>query len=233
MTSSILGIIPARAGSRGIPHKNTALLAGKPLITYTLEAALNCMQIDHLVITTDCERVMGIGNEYGVEIIERPAELASATATSDAVVLHTLQALKSTGQTFDAFILLQPTSPLRTADDISFAIALFQEQQGKGSVVSVVRPDKHPMKSFELGQDHLQPWIDEQTLGSPRQLLPELVQSDGAIYITATERFIATNSFYSHPVTPYFIPKQHSIDVDGADDLELAAFYLSRTDRHS
>ncbi|MES9903463.1 MAG: acylneuraminate cytidylyltransferase family protein [Sedimenticola sp.] len=231
--TSILGIIPARAGSRGIPHKNTTLLAGKPLIAYTLEAAQNCPAIDYLVVTTDCERVSEIAKNYAVDIINRPATLATATATSDDVVQHVLQTVAAEGRTYDAFVLLQPTSPLRTAEDIRHAIALFQKQRYRGSVVSVVRPDKHPMKSFQLNHGHLKPWIDEKTLGSPRQLLPELVQSDGAIYITSTEAFITHGGFYSPPLTPYFIAKQHSIDVDDADDLQLATFYLSKVERDS
>lgn len=231
--TSIVGIIPARAGSRGLPHKNTTLLAGKPLIAYTLEAALACQQIDHLIVTTDCSKVIQISSDYAIEVIQRPKELANATATSDDVVFHALLELQASGRHYDSFVLLQPTSPLRTAVDISDAIALFQRQECNGSVISVVHPDRHPMKTLKLVDDQLVPWIDEQTLGSPRQLLPELVQTDGAIYITSTRQFTISHSFYSPPVTPYFIPREHSIDVDDINDLELASFYLSRKKKHS
>ena len=135
MTKKVLAIIPARGGSKGLPRKNIADLAGKPLIAWTIEASLNSKYITKTMVSSDDKEILDISVEYGAEIIKRPENLASDDATSESVVKHAIDCLEATGEVFDIVVLLQPTSPLRNSKDIDNAIELMFSSDATSSVV--------------------------------------------------------------------------------------------------
>ena len=144
---ALLALIPARGGSRGVPRKNVREIAGKPLIAWTIEAALSVRGIDRVVVTTDDAEIAEVSRAAGAEVpFLRPAELAADETPGIAPVFHALDALPD----FDEVLLLQPTSPLRGANDIEALLALVRESNAS-SVVSVTEPDCHPAWMFRLG----------------------------------------------------------------------------------
>ncbi|MES9875525.1 MAG: acylneuraminate cytidylyltransferase family protein [Candidatus Sedimenticola sp. PURPLELP] len=221
-----LAVITARAGSIGIKGKNLADLCGKPLIAYSIEAALACPEISRIIVTTDGDRIYAVAKECGAEVIRRPPELGTDFVSINDVVAHVLQELDGELDDHDALVLLQPTSPLRTSGDISSALSLLEQGRGEGSVISVMTPKMHPMKTMRLEDGLLSPWVDRETLGTPRQLLPDLVHTNGALYVTAVGSYLEAGHFYSEPIRPYFMPESRSVDVDSPADLELASYYL-------
>ncbi|MES9936033.1 MAG: acylneuraminate cytidylyltransferase family protein [Sedimenticola sp.] len=221
-----LALITARAGSKGIKGKNLADLCGKPLIAYSIEAAIENPLVTRTVVTTDGEEIAKVAEAYSADVIMRPAELGTDFVSINDVVSHALGELEAELSSHDALMLLQPTSPLRTTEDISSALSLFAESGLEGSVISVLTPRMHPMKTMKLEDGLLSPFVDRETLGTPRQLLPELVHTNGALYITAVQSYLEVGHFYSKPIRPYFMPESRSVDVDSPPDLELAAYYL-------
>ncbi|MEW8014608.1 MAG: acylneuraminate cytidylyltransferase family protein [Candidatus Sedimenticola endophacoides] len=223
-----LAVITARAGSKGIPGKNLADLAGRPMLSYTLEAALQCGEFDRVVVSTDGQEIGDLARDYGADVVWRPPELAGDRVRSQPVVRHVLDTLGGEIAGFRFLAGLQPTSPLRGAEHIREAFRLYRESGMRGSLISVVEPDKHPMKCFLLERERLRPWIDTETLGAPRQQLPCLYNLNGAIGITTITGFLESGDFYTEPLIPYFMSRASSVDIDAPEDLELAAYYLKR-----
>src|SRR4030066_411377 len=151
---SVLAIIPARGGSRGIPRKNVRLLCGKPLIAYTIETALSSKLIDRVVVSTEDEEIAGISKEYGAEVIKRPEELARDDSPTIDVVMHVLNWFEEKNEYFDIVVLLEPTSPLRKENDLDSAVRLFiQKIDEADSLIS-------------LGEIHLEnPHIEDSRRG--------------------------------------------------------------------
>jgi N-acylneuraminate cytidylyltransferase/CMP-N,N'-diacetyllegionaminic acid synthase len=140
----IIALVPARGGSKGLPGKNVLPLLGKPLIAWTIEQAKACSYIDRVMVTTDDDGIAAAAREFGADVpFKRPAHLATDAAKSLDVVLHALDWLEAHGDRYDLLVLLQPTSPLRTAGDIGGALDLFISKNA-GAVVSVCETDHHP-----------------------------------------------------------------------------------------
>ena len=141
----ILAIIPARGGSKGIPHKNIIDLCGKPLVAYTIDAALNSKYIDYVMVSTDDEKIADVAKAYGAKVpFMRPAVLASDTAKTLDTILYSIKKLSDMGEEFLDFVLLQPTEPLRISNDIDAAIEKYYENN-RQSLVSVSEVDDHPI----------------------------------------------------------------------------------------
>lgn len=138
-----LALIPARGGSKGIKKKNLTLLQGKPLLYYTINAAKNSKYIDKIVLSSDCDEILNYGKSQDIEILKRPREFALNDTTSDKVILHSLQFYKG----YDNIILLQPTSPLRTASHIDEAFEFFKKEK-TDSIISVCECDNKILKAF-------------------------------------------------------------------------------------
>jgi CMP-N-acetylneuraminic acid synthetase len=151
--TNVIAIIPARGGSKGIPRKNIRLLAGKPLIAYTIEAAFTS-KMDKVIVSTEDEEIAEISKKYGAEVIERPKGLAKDETPTIDVIFHVLEILKAKNYNPDIVVLLQPTSPLRNAEDIYNAIKLFLDSDCE-SVVSVCEVEHPPYWSFEIEEAYL------------------------------------------------------------------------------
>ena len=223
---NIVSIIPARGGSKGIPRKNIKLLNGKPVIGYSIEASNSCPLINETYVSTEDKEIAEISINFGANLIKRPFELARDTSGSIEVILHALDYLEN-NQTFpDLFILLQPTSPLRTANDIKNSINLFMENDCD-SLVSVCELDHQSLLNFSLKNDYLIQNNDESFFNSRRQDLPTYYALNGAIYITTPSFIRKNNSFYSDKTIPYIMPKDRSVDLDTPFDFRFVEFLLN------
>ena len=223
-TKRILALIPARGGSKGIHHKNIALLAGKPLIQYTIDAARQSKYIDYILVSTDDAEIAEISKKIGAKVpFLRPKELASDTAKTIDAVLHAIETLRKAGETFDSLVLLQPTSPLRTAEDINRAVETFYESN-RQPVVSVSEVSDHPILIRTIEKtpegEYLKPLLQT---GSTvrRQDMPPFYRVNGSIYINPVEEINSTTSFNDNPI-PFVMSPSHSIDIDEPLDLKIA-----------
>ena len=222
-----LAIIPARGGSKGIPKKNIRLLAGKPLIAYTIEAALKSKYIDKVVASTEDEEIAEVSRKYGAEVIKRPEELARAESPTIDAIFHALEVLKTENYTPDIVILLQPTSPLRNAKDIDNAVELFLDSDC-GSVVSVCEVEHSPYWSFKIEKGHLKTLFEEEYGRMRRQDLPKVYSPNGAIYVSTPEILHNYKDFYCNYIIPYIMPIERSVDIDNEVDFMLAELLVKK-----
>lgn len=218
----VLGIIPARGGSKGIRNKNIVQLAGKPLIAYSLEAAQSSRLLSRCIVSTDSEEIAGICKALAADVpYLRPAELAQDNTPTLPVIQH---ALKILDEKFDAVMILQPTSPFRSSDDIDNAIEMLAVHPEADSIISVVKVgDNHParMKCIQDGW-LVDPSFAEEVEGQRRQDLPELFLRNGAIYLTRTEVITEQNSLKGGKSLAYIMPELRSVNIDSEIDLLLA-----------
>jgi CMP-N-acetylneuraminic acid synthetase len=221
----VLGLVPARGGSQGIPRKNIAQVSGQPLLQYTAEAALRSRRLARVVLSTDDEEIADVGRRCGLEVpFMRPPELARDETPSLPVVHHVLRRLEADGARFDAVCLLQPTHPLRRASDIDGAIELL-ERTGADSVISFVDVgETHPARMRKIGADGRisDPPFAEEVDGTRRQDLPKLYFRDGSIYVTRTPVLMSEESFQGRDCRAWIVPRERHCNVDTAFDLFLA-----------
>ena len=225
----ILALIPARGGSKGIPHKNIIPVAGKPLIRYTIDAALQSRYIDYVLVSTDDVEIARVAKACGAQVpFLRPAELAADTSRTVDAVIHAAETLKQRGETFDSLVLLQPTSPLRTAEDIDGAIEKFYAG-GRQAVVSVSPAEDHPVLVRTIEQtpdgERLKPLLAGSSTVR-RQDMPAFYRVNGCVYINAMEELNRDTSFNDNPA-PWVMEKSHSVDIDEPADLALAEYLLN------
>lgn len=221
----ILALIPARGGSKGIKGKNIIPLAGKPLIAYSIEAAKKSKYIDSIVVTTDSEKIAEVAKEYGARVpFLRPAELAADTSKTIDAVLHAIKTLKSLSEEYDVLVLLQPTQPLRTADDIDKAIELYYGN-GENGLVSISRVDDSPLLIRSINDDGKLKNLLSQNSTCRRQDMPDYYKVNGCIYINKIDELNENTSFNDNKV-PFIMTKGHSVDIDELSDLWMAEYYL-------
>lgn len=222
-------IIPARSGSKGIPDKNIRLLAGKPLVAYSIDAALSVADKEHIIFSTDSEKYADVARGCGLPVnYMRPAELATDTAGSRGVILDAMDYADNAGIKYDCVILLQPTSPLRTAEDILGTMALFKDDADMA--VSVTEASSNPYYNcFETdsltGALHIS---KGEGLYTRRQDAPPVYEFNGAVYVInpASIRKMPMGKF---PVrVPYVMPKERSVDLDTPLDWDIAELILNR-----
>lgn len=222
----ILAIVPARAGSKRLPRKNTLELQGKPLICWTLEAAQESRVIDLLVISSDDDEVLAHAERLGVRALRRPVGLAQDTSTTYDVLQHTLDFLALEDLRPARIMLLQPTSPLRDADDIKAAVSRMNETQAK-SVVSVCPCEHSPLWSNTLGaQGEMDDFLSPALLNQRSQDLPLYYRLNGAIYIANTQYFIEQKGFFMPNSMAYIMLPEKSVDIDTVIDFKLCQIIL-------
>ena len=226
--SNILAVITARGGSKGIPRKNLALLAGKPLIAWTIEAALGSRAKPRVIVSTDDEDIARVSQAWGAEVpFMRPPEMARDDSPHVPVVLHAVEWMEShEGLKPEWVLLLQPTSPLRTAEDIDAAVGLALEKNADG-VVSVVEAPAHPFVLKRMTPEGaLQDFMPKPEGYLPRQSLPKVYAVNGAIYLVRTDMLLEKQTFYTDRTFGYVMPPERSLDVDTPWDLRLADMIL-------
>jgi CMP-N,N'-diacetyllegionaminic acid synthase len=218
----ILGLIPARGGSKGIPRKNVRDIAGKPLIAWTIDAALSSNLISSVIVSTDDPEISKVAREFGAETpFLRPSELSTDLTPGIEPVLHAMRILSG----YDIVVLLQPTSPLRNADDIDNCIGLLL-RTGSDAVVSVTESKSHPAWTYEMSEDgHLLSAGNASQIGR-RQDLPKAYSLNGAIYASNSEYLTTRRSFLGGKTLGYVMPSERSIDIDDSLDFRIAEMLL-------
>jgi N-acylneuraminate cytidylyltransferase/CMP-N,N'-diacetyllegionaminic acid synthase len=222
---SVLGLVVARGGSKGLPRKNVRELCGRPLIAWTIDAARAATCLDAVVVTTDDAEIAEVARRYGAEVpFMRPAALATDTAASVDVVEHALETLAASGRRFDVVVLLEPTSPLREASDIDAAVRRLIES-GAGSIVSVCRADVcHPAFMYRMGErETLLPFLPNQPGGVRRQDIEPLYYLEGTVYASTVDALKARRTFCHDQTIGYEVPKWKAIEIDDLDDFLMAA----------
>jgi CMP-N,N'-diacetyllegionaminic acid synthase len=224
-----VGIIPARGGSKGIPRKNIVHVAGKPLIQYTIDEALNAGYLDTVIVSTDCPEIADISVACGAEVpFLRPPHISSDEAKTIDVILHALQHLKEKGRSYDAVVLLQPTQPLRKSHHIDEAIKLFASGQCE-SVVSVCPVSEHPVLMRTIGPSGKLVSVLGGTSAVRRQDFLPVYKVNGVLYINRIDDDLNKNTSLNDNKMPYFMETQDSIDIDTPEDLEFFRSVVERT----
>ncbi len=230
--SFVLGIITARGGSKGIEDKNITLLADKPLIQYTIEAAQNSSALGDLILSTDSQKISDCAATFELKCNElRPAHLATDEAKSCDVIRYEIDNYEArTGQRVDTIILLQPTAPLRTSRDIDDAYAIYEDRNSnQSSLISCYNAESvHPRIMYRKERDHLTPLLEEGRDIIRRQKMFKAYVRNGALYIVDRDYFMETGKTICESPALYEMSKERSINIDSPEDLELASFYLQR-----
>lgn len=224
----MIAIIPARGGSKGLPGKNIKLLEGKPLIAYTIEAALKSEKVDRVIVSTDCDKIAKIALQYGVEIpFMRPDFLATDTATSLDVYKYTFEKLETEeGIAINNFIVLQPTSPLRTSKHIDEAITLFENKKAI-SVIGFCKED-HPIFWHKFLDENGQfEEVFEGDYIKNRQDTRATYYPNGAIYIF-NKSVLETGQYYTKKSYAYIMEREVSVDIDTLDDFKYIEFLMNK-----
>jgi CMP-N-acetylneuraminic acid synthetase len=216
----ILAIIPARGGSKGVPGKNIKLLGDKPLIAHAIECAIGSKTVTKIVVSTDSDEIAKVAANYQVEIIKRPSALADDTSN---VVTAAEHVYKFLNEEFDIVVLLQPTSPLRTANDLDNVITLLQENPESDGVISVVpMDDLHPARMYNLSEDNkLIPFLENGEILRRQDLIP-VYYRNGCFYAVRTKAFFEQKSFMVENKLAYIMNPEWLANIDTQRDFKLA-----------
>jgi CMP-N,N'-diacetyllegionaminic acid synthase len=232
----VLGIIPARGGSKGVPRKNVKILAGKPLLQWTAEAALKS-NLDKVILSSEDPEIISFGKSAGLEVpFTRPKELAKDDTPAIDVVIHAVEELKrSYGYQPEAVMLLQPTSPLRTTKHINEALHLFDQHPEATSLVSVVKVPHSmvPESLMRLDQNgylkHVRLWDERKNLRQEKPLY--YARNGAAIYLVRILCLLEEKSLYGGRILSYEMSREESVDIDDLFDFEMCGFLLEKRGR--
>jgi CMP-N,N'-diacetyllegionaminic acid synthase len=220
---TLLALIPARGGSKGIPRKNIRPFCGKPLLQWSIEVALAAPSVHQVVVSTDDPEIAAVALAGGAEVpFLRPAELASDTAPGIAPVLHALEQLPEVSDV----LLLQPTSPLRLVEDVE-AIVVLRREARREAAVSVTLSSKHPAWMFGLSPHQMLEPLLPAAEAACRQQLPAAYELNGALYLASREFLERERSFLTADTLGYVMPPERSVDIDSQLDWQWAEFLLN------
>lgn len=231
-TKKVLAIIPARAGSKGIPDKNIIELCGKPLIVHTIEASLKSKYLDKIVISTNSTKVMDVASEYDVEVpFKRPENLSDDASSSYAVIEHAIDFYKNIlKEEFDYIVMLEPTSPLRDEDDIDKAIEMLNEHSSASALVGISKVEaQHPsFLAYKDEKGFLSSYSDSDIKIIRRQEISNLFFFEGSIYCSKVKALLDKKSFYHNKTIGYEMPKFKSFEIDDYDDLIIIEAFMKK-----
>lgn len=218
----ILAIIPARGGSKGLPRKNIIDLAGKPLIAWSIEAALKSRYITTTVVSSEDDEILAVAAQHGAGIVRRPNELAQDTTASEPVITHALQeVMNRQDEKFDYVVLLQPTSPLRSAEHIDAAFEQLLHSDAD-ALISVCQYDKKVLKTFlKNDEGYLHGIANDRYPFMRRQDLPDVLMPNGAVYIIEADAFLKEERLFTSRTVPFTMNDESSVDVDTLEDLQM------------
>jgi CMP-N-acetylneuraminic acid synthetase len=227
MKEKVIAIIPARSGSKGISDKNIKELHGKPLIAYTIEAAIKSNAFEDVVVSTDSEKYKCIAEKYGAWVpFLRPKELSEDTSSTNDVIEDVLIKLKSMGKEYESFMILQPTSPLRDEKDIVNAIQLFYAKNAN-SVVSMCECEHSPILTRQLDHDMKLDGFLSELKSARRQDMKKFYRLNGAIYLLRTNYFLENKDYYKNESYAYIMENIKSIDIDENLDFIISESIIS------
>lgn len=224
----ILGIIPARSGSKSLKDKNIKILAGKPLMAYSIEAAISSEIFETVMVSTDSVQYAQIAKKYGAEVPFLRSESTSLdTSTTRETVLEVLDQYKTLGKVFDTICILQPTSPLRTADHIRAAFVLYRKRHAK-AVISVCEVDHSPLWANTLGDNYSLKAFIKKGGNQRRQQIEKYYRINGAIYMIDVGFYYENENLYVDDSYAYIMNREESIDIDTQLDFDIAEFLQNR-----
>jgi len=234
----VLGLIPARGGSKGVPRKNIRLLGGKPLLQYTAEAALAAQRLAKVILSTEDEEIADVGRNCGLAVpFLRPAELAEDDTPTLPVMQHAVSWMESRGERFDAVCLLQPTNPLRRSEDIDGCVELLEKSKADSVVTVLPVPAEYNPHWVYLSDasGRLRLSTGEASPIPRRQQLPPAFHREGSVYVTRRDVLMEQNSLYGKTLYGYSLESNASINIDTPQDwasaeIALAAMYRNKTE---
>jgi len=220
----VLGLLTARGGSKSLPRKNILSAGGKPLLAWSIEAAQQSKYIDRLVLSSDNEEIISVGKSYGCDVpFIRPDFLASDEASSYDVAIHALESIE---EQFDILVLLQPTSPLRTEQDIDNCIDLSTKT---GSCVSIVESSKSPYWMYRVYEkDRMEPILNSEKAILRRQDSPKIYMLNGAVYAVNCQWLYKNGAFIGDQTVPYIMPYDRSLDIDNEQDFQIFKMIVNK-----
>jgi CMP-N,N'-diacetyllegionaminic acid synthase len=228
----VLGIIPARGGSKGVPRKNIRELAGKPLLAWSIDAAKES-KLTRVIVSTDDTEIAQAALKWGADApFLRPAELSNDSARAIPMLQHAVKFCEDSGEFYDAVMMLQPTSPMRLAHDIDGAIAKMKADAQSSAVISVVPVGEfHParMKYLEGGL-LVDPPFCEAYENQPRQELTPMFIRSGSIYLVRRDTLMVQGSLKGNRCLAQIMPKNRSVNIDSPFDFEMATWFMSKSD---
>lgn len=227
-TGRVLALVTARGGSKGLPGKNLKPLAGKPLLAWSVSAGLGCPRVWRTAVSTEDPAIKAAARAAGAEVIDRPAALAGDLTTSADVVAHALESFGADRP--EHFVLLQPTSPFRTARHVTECLDAYLASDAACSI-SVAEAAHPPQKDFTLEGGLLRPLFSEDLLNLPRQALPKVYAPNGALYVMASDLFLERRAFFVPPALPFVMSAEDSVDIDTPLDFALAEIVAARRER--
>lgn len=225
MIKNTLAIIPARGASKGVVRKNIRLVAGLPLIAYTIKAAQASQNLTRVIVSTEDTEIADVSRSFGCEVVQRPLELAADDTPTLPVVMHALKTLSDLGERYEYGAVLQPTSPMRTGADIDAALNILYASDAD-SVVSVYQvSDCHPSRMYRLVSGQLVPYGDP-TASMRRQDLPPVYHRNGAVYAFRST-LLDQGTLLGSRLLPYIMPEERSLNIDTEYDLMLADLIMA------
>jgi len=226
ISEGVIAVIPARGGSKGLPRKNVRLLGGKPLIVWSIEAALGSRHVARTCVSTEDAEIAQVAREAGAEVVMRPDRLAQDHIQNNDVVRHVLETVGV--DRYRDLALLQPTSPLRTAEHLDGCIEAYR-QAGARTAMTVAPVEHHPGKSVVLSPAGMvEPFTTLEDMERRRQEMTPCFRQNGAVYLVSVVDFLTLNRFYLPPCAGYRMTGEESVDIDCELDLTLAELLLER-----
>lgn len=234
-TPKILGIIPAREGSKRVKHKNFRPFAGTTLVDIAIQQSQQAKLLTDIVLSTDSEEVLQIGSKYeGIINIKRPVELSDDKSPAVDYIIHTLEYLKDRKKyNYDIIVILQPSSPLRKAEDIDGTIETLLKHPEKEGAVSVVKVDHmvHPVKLKKMEGDNLLPFLEEESGRFAAHELPDIYVRNCAVYATRVEAVRKNHSAISPDSVGYVMPQDTSVDINEMIEFEFAEYLYTKSEK--
>lgn len=224
-SNKVLSVIPARGGSKRLPGKNILQLNGAPLIVYSIQAALGCHFVDKVVVSTNSYEIAKIAIDAGAEVDMRSEELSTDNTTT----IDVLKDLLTRKNSYDICVTLQPTSPLRTADDVTKSLELF-DKMNADAVISVSKAEHPPQWINTIGRNgEMDSFFSEEIKTKRSQDLGDYFRLNGAIFCNSIKRLLNSNSpIFNSNCYAYVMPLKRSVDIDTKDDFELAEYYMTK-----
>ena len=223
----VLGIIPARGGSKGVEKKNIRLINNKPLIGYTIDAAKESKLLTNFLVTTDADEIIEVAKKYDCKYQKRTSENAQDKTPIEPVLLEVIENLE---ENYDIIILLQPTAPARTGEDIDNVIKMFISDKTTHCVVSVVKlEDIHPARMYLINDNILEP-LEKENEKKRRQDLEPVYLRNGCIYAITTKSFLKNKKLILDNKKPYIMPEDKWINIDSERDVLVAEALLKYLD---
>lgn len=225
----ILGIIPARGGSKGVPGKNIRLVNGKPLIGYTIEKAQKSKLLTDVIVSTDCEKIIDVVENYNCQYLKRSAENAQDHSAIETTIFEVLGTVK---EEYDIIILLQPTAPIREVEDIDNAINMFIDDDTIDCVVSVIElEDIHPARMYQIDDNFVMTPLNQELERRRRQDLKSVYIRNGAIYAIRTSAFYEHKKLILEHKKAYIMPESKWSNVDTERDLLITELLIKQWEK--